>query len=141
MRVVITGGGGFLGQCLLRHVLKRGALRAHAKHGEELVKVSSVVLADVARPAQWHFDEHELFGCGRASFEVGDVADAAFVESLLAGADDLSVFHLGAVMSGDGERDFDGCMATNLHGTEAVREPFLDARQRDALPRRASRTH
>ena len=80
------------------------------------MRVSSLVLADVARPAQWHFED-ELFGCGRASFEVGDVADAAFVESLVAGADDLSIFHLGAVMSGQGEAEFDVCLDVNLRGT------------------------
>ena len=117
MRVVITGGAGYLGQCLARGILRRGALRTH-KHGEELTKVSSIVLADRAAPARWHHEELKA----KTELMIGDVGDAAFVDGLLADATDVSIFHMGAVMSGDGERDFDGCMRTNLHGTINVLE-------------------
>jgi D-erythronate 2-dehydrogenase len=48
----------------------------------------------------------------------GDISNAAYCDSLYAEATatHLSVFHLGAVMSGDGERDFDRCMQVNLTG-------------------------
>ena len=115
MRVVITGGAGYLGQCLARGILRRGALRTH-KHGE--TKVSSIVLADRAAPTRWHHEEVQA----KTELMIGDVGDAAFVDGLLGDATDVSIFHMGAVMSGDGERDFDGCMRTNLHGTINVLE-------------------
>ena len=44
----------------------------------------------------------------------------------------MSIFHLGAIMSGQGEADFDLCMGVNLHGTlhllEAARQCTSDAR-------------
>ena len=115
MRVIITGGAGYLGQCLARGILRRGALRTH-KHGE--TKVSSIVLADRAAPTRWHHEEVQA----KTKLMIGDVGDATFDDSLLADATDVSIFHMGAVMSGDGERDFDGCMRTNLHGTINVLE-------------------
>ena len=103
MRVVISGGAGFLGQCLARAVARRGALRAHARDGGEAsVRVREIVLADVARP-QMLFDELRDDAAIPTRVAVGDVADAAFVDALVAGADGVSIFHLGAIMSGQGE--------------------------------------
>ena len=48
------------------------------------------------------------------------MSDRSFVDSLLNGDNDdcdgagLSIFHLGAVMSGQGEADFDLAMRVNL---------------------------
>ena len=51
---------------------------------------------------------------------IGDVSSREFCDSLYKEIPDatkhVSIFHLGAVMSGDGERDFDLCMRVNLHG-------------------------
>ena len=95
MRVVITGGAGYLGQCLARGILRRGALRTH-KHGE--TKVSSIVLADRAAPQRWHHEEVRA----KTELMIGDVGDAAFVDGLLGDATDVSIFHMGAVMSAAG---------------------------------------
>ena len=117
-RVVITGGTGFLGQLVGRALLRRGSILSHGAAGEASVAVKEVVLADVARPARFlpGFEELEA----QARIEIGDLADASFCRSLFAesgaGAP-LSVFHLGAIMSGQGETDFDMCMGVNLHGT------------------------
>ncbi|KAH8056058.1 GDP-mannose 4,6 dehydratase [Aureococcus anophagefferens] len=104
MRVVITGGAGFLGQSLARSLVRRGALLTHRHDGEQsTAKIQSIVLADVHRPEL-------LDGAGgvATSVAVGDVADRAFCDALVGdGAGPLSVFHLGAVMSGQGEADFD----------------------------------
>lgn len=117
-RVIITGGTGFLGQLLGRALLQRAA-------------VKEVVLADVARPVKWVFDDLER----RARIEIGDVADGSFCRGLFAEASGpVSVFHLGAIMSGQGETDFDLAMAVNLHGTlnmlEAARHCASDPRPR-----------
>jgi nucleoside-diphosphate-sugar epimerase len=128
MRVVITGGAGFLGQSLARSLVRRGALLTHGHDGQEsTAKIQSIVLADVHRPEL-------LDGAGGVdtSVAVGDVADRAFCDALVGdGAGPLSVFHLGAVMSGMGEADFDLCLATNLAGTMHM----LEAARRSGAPR------
>jgi len=58
---------------------------------------------------------------------LGDISDASFCKALFAGATGpVSVFHLGAIMSGHGEADFDRCVHVNLRGTmhllEAARQ-------------------
>ena len=104
MRVIITGGTGFLGQLVARDIVRRGgALQVHLAAGAEgETKVTEIVLVDVARPPKLMFDE-----LSDVRVMIGDVADAAFCHSLFEGATSVSVFHLGAVMSGQGEQDFD----------------------------------
>ncbi len=116
MRVVITGGCGFIGQMVARSVLRRGKLLTHAPGGtaERLAPVTEVVLADVSRPPRLLFDQLEE----ETQVVLGDVSDAGFCRSLMSTDDTpLSIFHLGAVMSGQGEADFDLAMGVNLHGT------------------------
>ena len=132
---VITGGCGFIGQMLGRDILRRGRLLAHARGGgEALAAVRELVLADVAPPARGPALPRAEAAPARVA--LGDVGDAAFCRSLFAGlrADEpVSLFHLGAVMSGDGERDFDLVMRVNLHGTlhllEAARARRREARR------------
>ena len=135
MRVVITGGAGFLGQSLARSLVRRGALLTHRHDGQEsTAKIQSIVLADVHRPERLLFEAELLDGAGGVdtSVAVGDVADRAFCDALVGdGAGPLSVFHLGAVMSGQGEADFDLCLATNLAGTMHM----LEAARRSGAPR------
>jgi len=113
MRVIITGGCGFLGQCLARKILSRGALHCGADGAS--TAVTEVVLADIVAPASG-FLCAELGGDARVRVRVGDVSDAAFVASLFDGAELVSCFHLSAIMSGGGEADFDLCVSVNLHG-------------------------
>ena len=84
MRVIITGGCGFIGQMLGRDILRRGRLLAHARGGgEALAPVRELVLADVARPPSGLlFPELEA---APARVALGDVGDAAFCRSLFAG--------------------------------------------------------
>ena len=115
-RVVITGGTGFLGQLLARAILRRGSLLTHGAAGasETTASVREVILADVAKPSQMLFDSLNT----DAQLAVGDVSDAGYCNALLGGADGpVSIFHLGAIMSGAGEADFDRCMDVNLRGT------------------------
>jgi NAD(P)-dependent dehydrogenase (short-subunit alcohol dehydrogenase family) len=117
MKVVITGGGGFLGQCLAKEILSKGCLRT--KSSTE--KVTEMVLADIAMPNEWLFDLHSLAGETSCTLcvEVGDVSDLTYCKSIIGNppSDEetgLSVFHLGAVMSGAPP---DVCLKVNLHGT------------------------
>ena len=113
-RVVITGGTGFLGQLLGREIGRLGSLLSHTHGGaESFAPVSEILLADVAKPSRMLFKDMPL-----TDVVVGDLADAGYCRALVSGTDGpISIFHLGAVMSGQGESDFDLCLNTNLHGT------------------------
>eukprot|EP00588_Corethron_pennatum_P007089 CAMPEP_0194295244 /NCGR_PEP_ID=MMETSP0169-20130528/52967_1 /TAXON_ID=218684 /ORGANISM="Corethron pennatum, Strain L29A3" /LENGTH=635 /DNA_ID=CAMNT_0039044367 /DNA_START=19 /DNA_END=1926 /DNA_ORIENTATION=+ len=111
--VIITGGGGFLGQCLARRILEVGTVKDSSG---KLCAVTRLILADIGFPP---------LGGALASTIVesckGSVADGAFIKKLFERASEaggaVSIFHLGAVMSGTGEADFDLCIDSNLRGT------------------------
>ncbi len=104
MRIVITGGCGFLGRRLAMLLLERGS---------SLGPVDELVLFDNASPAL------PLPEDGRLKLVTGDIADPETVRRLLApGA--AAVFHLAAVVSGQAEADTDLGLRVNLDGTRAV---------------------
>jgi nucleoside-diphosphate-sugar epimerase len=110
MRIVITGGAGFLGQRLARALLARESVtdaRGNARSIRELV------LLDIA-PAR-------DLGDARVSVVSGDLADPALIERTLT-ADTDAIFHLAAVVSGQAEADFDIGMRVNLDATRALLE-------------------
>jgi nucleoside-diphosphate-sugar epimerase len=112
VRIVITGGAGFLGRQLARRLLDAGELTA----GDGARRaISAITLFDsVAVPPVEGGDP-------RLRTKVGDIADrAALADALGPGAD--SVFHLAAVVSGAAEADFDLGMRVNLEGTRALLE-------------------
>jgi len=111
MKVVITGGGGFLGSRLARALLARGKLTA--PDGTEC-QISRIVLLDTAFPATMPEDP-------RLETVSGDVAERAVLERVVA-PDAGSVFHLAAVVSGGAEADFDLGMRVNLEGTQLLLE-------------------
>lgn len=107
MKVVITGGAGFLGQKLCRRILSEGALTDATGARRE---VSRIVLFDQVAPAA------DLLADRRVAQQAGDVADAATIAGVL-GSDTDSVFHLAAVVSAGAEADFDLGWRINLDGT------------------------
>jgi nucleoside-diphosphate-sugar epimerase len=98
-KVVITGGAGFLGALLARHLL------ASQKTPDELT------LGDLVVPPP------DLAAADRVRVVTGDLATA--VASL---SDVDVIFHLAGVVSGAAEADFDLGMRTNVDGTRAVLE-------------------
>jgi D-erythronate 2-dehydrogenase len=104
MRIVITGGCGFLG--------RRVAMRLLAA-GTPAGPVAELVLFDNAAPAL------PLPEDGRLSLVTGDIADRATLARLIAPGTD-AVFHLAAVVSGEAESDTDLGYRVNLDGTRAV---------------------
>uniref|UniRef100_A0A7S4M5Y4 NAD-dependent epimerase/dehydratase domain-containing protein n=1 Tax=Odontella aurita TaxID=265563 RepID=A0A7S4M5Y4_9STRA len=135
--VIITGGGGFLGQCLASSLLSDPKVRLSTTDdddGTESEKsesdesiVERIVLADVAFPPEDELQPAVARGIrdGKIECRLGSVADESFCSSLVdesSPSSSLSVFHLGAVMSGTGESDFDLCMNVNLRGTMTLLE-------------------
>ena len=106
MRIVITGGGGMLGQKLAKALAARGSL-----NGSE---ITSLALADVVTPATieapFPVTCHEL-----------DITDRAALGALFSGGVDL-IYHLAAIVSGESESNFDLGMSVNLIGSINVFE-------------------
>ena len=112
MRIVITGGAGFIGKKLAQALLSRGTLMDSAGVVQTL---DEIVLFDVALPEGMLHDDPRLVT------RTGDISDPAQVKDLIAG-DVGGVFHLAAIVSANAEEDFDLGMAVNLDGTRHVLE-------------------
>jgi nucleoside-diphosphate-sugar epimerase len=101
VRVVITGGCGFLGRRVALRLLERG-------------DVDELVLFDNAPSAL------PLPADRRLRLVTGDIADRDTVRGVVAAPGTNSVFHLAAVVSGEAEADTDLGYRVNLDGTRAV---------------------
>jgi D-erythronate 2-dehydrogenase len=120
MRVVITGGAGFLGQRLARTLLTRGTL-AGADGAPRAIE--RLTLVDVA-PAPGPDDP-------RVAKLTGDITDRSLLEAAIDGST-TSIFHLAAIVSGMAEADFDLGMRVNL---DAMRTLLEICRAHDSRPR------
>jgi D-erythronate 2-dehydrogenase len=100
MRVVVTGGCGFLGRRIALRLLERGDLQ-------------QLVLFDNAHSGL------PLPQDRRLSVATGDIADRDAVRRVIAPGTG-AVFHLAAVVSGEAEADTDLGYRVNLDGTQAV---------------------
>ena len=123
MKVVITGGAGFIGRTLARRLIQLGRLTGPAGDARE---IDQVLLFDTveAPPETLAVDE-------RIQAVAGDIADRDLVFSLI-DRDDIAVFHLASVVSGGGEQDFDLALKVNLTGGLNV---FEACRARAGRPR------
>jgi len=108
MKILITGGAGFLGQRLARRLLERGQL-----NGEP---VTELLLLDVARPG-----DASLLTDPRVRAETGDISDAAVLARFI-DTNTHAIFHLAAIVSGQAEADFDLGMRINLDASRALLE-------------------
>ena len=119
MKILITGGGGFLGSRLAKVLLKQGTL---ADANGEQVKIKQITLLDIAFPGE---------ADPRLKYVAGDLTSKTVLEKAL-DKDTAAVFHLASVVSGAAEADFDLGMRVNLDGTRYL----LDAcRNLDQPPR------
>jgi nucleoside-diphosphate-sugar epimerase len=122
MRVVITGGTGFVGRKLAARLLAEGEIIGPdgGRHA-----LSELVLFDQAAPMP------PLPEDSRLRVVTGDIADPATIQALLAPGV-ASLFHLAAVVSSAAEADLDLGLRVNLDGTRAL----LDACRRLPVPPR-----
>jgi nucleoside-diphosphate-sugar epimerase len=106
MKILITGGGGFIGSRLAKALLQRGELGG--------ARISKLTLLDAGFPGGAPADP-------RVEAVTGDIADPAVI-ARLAPSDIAAVFHLAAVVSGAAEADFDLGMRVNLEGARLLLE-------------------
>ncbi len=121
MRIVITGGGGFLGQMLARALIDRGGLAAEPGAATSLTRLT---LLDQTFPADRIDDARVLYASG-------DVGDEALLARVFAPGTD-AVIHLAAVVSAGAEADFDLGLNVNLDAMRRV----LEACRRQPAPAR-----
>lgn len=107
MRVLITGGAGFLGTLVAARLLQDGL----ALDGAGRVPVDELLLLDLLPP------QGSVATDSRVTALTGEMTDVLAD----AGAVDV-VFHLAGVVSGAAEADFDLGMRTNLDGTRDLLE-------------------
>ena len=120
MRIVITGGAGFLGRRLAKAILDRGHLVASDGTKRE---VREIVLVDVAKAPG--------LPDPRVVALVGDLGDEGLVARAFS-SDVDSVFHLAAVVSGEAEQNFDLGWQVNV---DATRRWLEACRHRARLPK------
>ncbi len=112
MKVVITGGAGFIGRQLAERLLLLGELPGRDGKPQP---IDELVLFDAVEPAPFKAPDRRL------RVVTGDIADYALVKRTIAQSTG-SVFHLAAVVSAAAEADFDLGMRVNVEGTRAALE-------------------
>jgi len=103
MKLLITGGGGFIGDRLARALLARGTLAGQA--------ITRIVLADIAPPRL------DLLEDARVEARTGALLTQT--EALRDEPFD-GVFHLASAVSGECEADFDLGLRSNIDSTRAL---------------------
>ena len=103
MKLLITGGGGFLGARLARTLLRGGTLAGQ--------RITRMVLTDIAPPPA------DLLADARVEARTGPLL--THTDALHSEAFD-GVFHLASAVSGECEADFDLGMRSNLDSTRAL---------------------
>ena len=106
MRVVMTGGGGMIGQKLARALAARGTLAGR--------RIEGLALADVVTPLT--VEAPFKVTCHRV-----DITDGMALAKLMEPGADV-IYHLAAIVSGESESNFDLGMSVNLIGSINVFE-------------------
>ncbi len=119
MKILITGGAGFVGARLARTLLARGTLAGRA--------IGQVVLADQAGAPP------DLLADPRVQERVGPLLAHC---ASLRDEDFDGVFHLASAVSGECEADFDLGLRSNLDSTRALLDALRSRAEAGATPTR-----
>jgi len=111
MKILITGGGGMLGQKLIAGLAKVGSLNGK--------KIESITVVDAYKQSQ-ALDGFDF----KIISKIVDITDRAECDAMIAEKPDL-IFHLAAIVSGEAESDFEKGYRVNVDGMrnlfEAIR--------------------
>jgi nucleoside-diphosphate-sugar epimerase len=139
MKVVITGGGGFLGSQLCQKLQNKRTLVGPS---DEQEKIDEIVLFDIGFPEPTSFGPERVKSdtqegavddsTGLSLHQItGDMGDRDAVFSVI-DRDDVAVFHLASMVSGECEQRFDDALHANLDGGRYLLEAL---RERKGTPR------
>lgn len=106
MQILITGGGGFIGQKLAKCLCDVGMINQQV--------ITGITLADIQKPPLFQTDIP-------VKNVVADISVVAEMDTLFADKPDI-IYHLAAVVSGAAEADLDLGMRVNLGGTINILE-------------------
>jgi nucleoside-diphosphate-sugar epimerase len=109
MKILITGGAGFIGARLARELLRKGQLNGRS--------ITDLCIADLFPPPA------DLSADPRVRAHTGSMLDQALL--FASGFD--AVFHLASAVSGECELDFDLGLRSNLDSTRALLEGLRQA--------------
>jgi len=103
MHVLVTGANGFVGHALCKRLIAEGSV-----HGRRIERLSALDLdfGGEAPPANGVLRRH-----------AGDLADSAWLKSVLAGAPVDLVFHLASIPGGSAEANYALARRVNLDAT------------------------
>jgi nucleoside-diphosphate-sugar epimerase len=111
MKILITGGGGMLGQKLIAGLAKVGSLNGK--------KIESITVVDAYKQSQ-ALDDFDF----KITSKIVDITDRAECDAMIAEKPDV-IFHLAAIVSGEAESDFEKGYRVNVDGMrnlfEAIR--------------------
>ncbi len=111
MKILITGGGGMLGQKLIAGLAKVGSLNGK--------KIESITVVDAYKQSQ-ALDGFDF----KITSKIVDITDRKECDAMIAEKPDV-IFHLAAIVSGEAESDFEKGYRVNVDGMrnlfEAIR--------------------